>query len=143
MAEPPRCPRDAFQLDRRSVEPGVFWVCPHCRGMWISGDQLSVFLEGEGDPWNLPLDPPPPSHRPHLHDEPSCLCEVGSTMSAVTKSGVTVDVCSSCAGIWFDGGELATLIRKHRPDLRAPSGPHEDPLPRVLDILILFLLSGD
>lgn len=111
--------------------------------MWISGDQLSVFLEGRGDPWNLPLDPPPPSHRPPQHEEPTCICEVAPTMRAVRKSGVTIDVCPSCGGIWLDGGEIATLIRKHRPDLRVRPLPQEEGLPDALDLLLALLMIDD
>lgn len=39
---------------------------------------------------------------------PVCSCDLRRARS----KGVTVDVCSSCAGIWFDSGELQTLLRQ-------------------------------
>lgn len=65
-------------------------------------------------------------------------------MSALRKSGVTIDVCPSCGGVWLDGGELATLIRKHRPDLRVrPLPPDDDLLDIKLNLLVALLMIGD
>lgn len=38
------------------------------------------------------------------------VCEPGTMLVAVDRSGVTIDACPRCRGIWLDRGELDKLI---------------------------------
>jgi Zn-finger nucleic acid-binding protein len=40
---------------------------------------------------------------------PSCT----AFMSIVDLGGVTLDVCRTCSGVWFDRGELGTVVKRH------------------------------
>lgn len=47
-------------------------------------------------------------------------CET-ATLEELDRSGVTVDRCSSCRGIWLDRGEMEKLIARATAELDAPS----------------------
>jgi uncharacterized protein len=38
----------------------------------------------------------------------------GNDLTEVSKHGVTIDVCSSCGGMWLDKGELAKITAQMR-----------------------------
>ncbi len=42
---------------------------------------------------------------------PNCNCG----MTAVLRSGVEIDVCPQCRGVWLDRGELETLLQRPTP----------------------------
>lgn len=37
-------------------------------------------------------------------------------LNSVMRSGVEIDVCQSCDGIWLDGGELDSLLERHQAE---------------------------
>ena len=41
----------------------------------------------------------------------------GSTLEPRTFSGVTLDACGGCRGVWLDAGELAMLAHESERDL--------------------------
>ncbi len=52
--------------------------------------------------------------RAHWHKCPKC----GSDMKVETVSGIEVEKCSSCEGIFFDRGELEDLLMKQESQRR-------------------------
>lgn len=48
--------------------------------------------------------------RPPAEDSSISCPADGAVMSKVSLSGVTVDHCPSCGGIWLDGGELRAIL---------------------------------
>ena len=62
-------------------------------------------------------------------------CET-ATLDERDRDGVTIDVCTSCRGIWFDRGEVEKLIARTTAEMeqvdrsqRAPSRDSEPPRP--------------
>ncbi len=53
-------------------------------------------------------------------------CNVG--MTQVTRSGVEIDMCPQCRGVWLDRGELEKLLEPFRSEARqdAPPPPRND-----------------
>ena len=41
----------------------------------------------------------------------------GTTLRRIERSGVHVDACPSCRGVWLDRGELDKIIERERSDL--------------------------
>jgi len=56
---------------------------------------------------------------------PKCMAE----MRHYERSGVTVDQCSECRGIFLDRGELERLIDAENAFHSAPPGPQPQPPP--------------
>ena len=48
------------------------------------------------------------------------------------ESGMEIDACKSCGGLWFDAGQLAQAMKIHDPEL-APSGAVADSLGTKLE----------
>jgi uncharacterized protein len=53
-------------------------------------------------------------------------CNVG--MTQVNRSGVELDMCPQCRGVWLDRGELEKLLEPFRSEARqeAPPAPRND-----------------
>lgn len=61
-----------------------------------------------------------PVYCTEVHGERALICPVcGIEMIAVERSGVELDSCISCRGLWFDGGELELLAEMSGADLSA------------------------
>jgi len=59
-------------------------------------------------------------------------CET-ATLDEKDRDGVTIDVCTSCRGIWFDRGEVEKLIARTTAEIeqvdRGYVGPSREPEP--------------
>jgi len=98
--------------------------CPRCGGVWFEkGEAQQLTRHSPADLWKLipPREsgPKPPCHgcgTPLDRDSDKCAvcgrkneldCPVcAKTMERRRHSGLTLDVCSRCKGVWFDHGEL-------------------------------------
>ena len=54
---------------------------------------------------------------------PCPVCKTGLTMS--DRSGVEIDFCPTCRGVWLDRGELDKIIERSEPPARSPELPRE------------------
>ena len=43
------------------------------------------------------------------------------------RSGIEIDYCPTCRGVWLDRGELDKILERASAELPAPSGPAPDP----------------
>jgi Zn-finger nucleic acid-binding protein len=41
----------------------------------------------------------------------------GTALRRIERSGVQVDACPTCRGVWFDRGELDKIVERERSDL--------------------------
>lgn len=57
---------------------------------------------------------------------PSC----NATMQEVTKTGVLIDVCPTCRGVWLDRGELEKILSRAREVEREWEEERQDELRR-------------
>lgn len=107
------CPRCKTQrlVPRALTEGGVATEangCGRCQGLFFSRGALDAISE-------VPRDKAPDTERlPDAHVQlvplscPSCADPMVKVQSR-RQPAVTMDVCSSCAGIWLDDGELAAI----------------------------------
>jgi Zn-finger nucleic acid-binding protein len=89
--------------------------CPSCLGRWFDRDELRR-AKDHTDPdlrWldfdafaGGPSDPPPASEG---RDCPRCLVTMG--VIVYESSGVCIDKCAKCLGIWLDHGEFEKIVR--------------------------------
>jgi len=108
------CPRCNSALTAEEYEGATVEVCARCGGHWLGPDELRHIvhtheqkweeeaLEGEREapPRRVPLD----KVRENL---PCPACRVAmETFNYAGDSGVILDRCRDCGGIWLDGGEL-------------------------------------
>ena len=48
------------------------------------------------------------------------------TLDEVDRSGVTVDRCGQCRGVWLDRGELEKILARTTAELDEPRAPQRD-----------------
>ena len=63
-----------------------------------------------------------PAHGPC----PSC----GGELVQIERSGVRIDACRNCRGVWLDRGELDQILERERQRRRRPSRRRRGVLPR-------------
>ena len=121
----PACRQEMIIVEYKQIELDV---CPECKGVWFDADELELLLDSLGlAPGQLvrPL-PEKPAEKPRR-----CLyCR--RKMAKVLMGpgdGVMIDRCKHGHGLWFDGGELDTIIQGLRrpevadqPDAEAGEG---------------------
>lgn len=135
------CPRDASPLISRDHAASNALACSACSGLWIPKSSLAGRLDPDairllfhspgGNLTNLrcPID------RNHLWER--------------NINGILIDHCNSCGGLWFDAGELQSLlasVRFKHPALATRPTPKTQPEPandsKTLDVLGNFFDGG-
>ncbi len=87
-------------------------VCPTCRGVWFDANELDILLESLG----LPADPEELMRvgREGLPEKkrrcPYCRHKMQEVH--IGDRGVVIDRCPRGHGLYFDGGELDTVIEE-------------------------------
>ena len=85
--------------------------CVACRGTWLDSGELSRILEHGGtssDPWKTALDRAELRHRSGRRC-PRCPRRL-QEIRLQTDPPVTLDRCRWGDGLWFDAGEMKTII---------------------------------
>lgn len=103
-----RCPRDQTPLTVRDLHGTTVGACAHCGGLWVQRQHLERLkpLRRQPVPGVAVVDVEAPIH-----------CSIDATaMRRVRIDGVSVDVCPSCQGVWFDHGEIDRLVPAARKE---------------------------
>ena len=108
----PVCKSDMIDVEHEGIELDY---CTDCRGVWFDAEELELLLGrmGFGD-HGLPLDDM--LSRPQVEtSERKRRCPIcGRKMKKAAigrQPEVLIDVCPQGDGLWFDGGEVAELIK--------------------------------
>jgi len=108
----PVCKKDMFVVEYKQVELDY---CHYCKGVWFDAGELDLLLEATGlkhvrqtlgDVLRLPEA---------LTSERKRRCPICNINMKKVKiggeTGVMIDACIRHDGLWFDGGEVADLIK--------------------------------
>lgn len=108
----PNCPSELEQIDFRDIKMDE---CPGCQGRWFDRSELCKAKDNTDDDlrW-LDFDPfDPKSSQFHIISKEGKSCpKCSQTMSALTyaNSGVIIEKCEQCEGIWLHEGEFKKII---------------------------------
>lgn len=96
------CPRDGNALRGDSPLLIGTHACRTCSGLWLPKEQLAGRIDAD-------------SLRRLFHTRggklTTLLCpKDGTPLWETDVGGVMIDRCNSCAGLWFDAGELQTVL---------------------------------
>jgi len=116
----PVCGKDAVIVEYNNIELDY---CPKCSGVWFDVGELELLLEAAGVGGHERfLEGLKNSQEVKVSEKkrrcPVCLRKMGKVYIDEEKKIVT-DVCKGGHGVWFDGGEVASLIQelaKKAPD---------------------------
>ncbi len=140
----PRCPACGHTLES-GVHKGVpFLGCRRCRGAWFEAGVLARATETDVD-----LPPLPGTVRVKGSRLACPRCRLQLDMRPYSlESGVTVDVCPGCGGVWLDHGEYGAIkaatargTRLKAPAKLAPDGRPVDEDTRA--VLAHYDQAGD
>jgi len=96
------CPRDGNLLDAVADDGLHMQSCRSCGGLWVPMAQLAPRLSKGA---NAFLFHTSGGRETHLR------CPIdGAPMRELDIGGVHIDRCESCRGLWFDAGELTTML---------------------------------
>ena len=109
------CPvdrKDMFVVEYKQIELDY---CHSCKGVWFDAGELDLLLEAAGlknagqvlrDVLRLPEAPTSERKR-------RCpICNINMKKVKIGgETGVMIDACIRHDGLWFDGGEVADLIK--------------------------------
>ncbi|HUU02937.1 MAG TPA: rhomboid family intramembrane serine protease [Myxococcota bacterium] len=119
----PKCLSDMSPIEHEGVTVDV---CPGCRGIWLDPGELA-FLRGADE--DLPATPESIGAGDHYLKTSSYICPrcQGSfdTFEYAPGTGLYIDRCESCKGIYLDAGELKKIrqvtARKRILGLQTPN----------------------
>jgi Zn-finger nucleic acid-binding protein len=129
------CPNDNTTLTTISVEEVSVEECATCGGFWLQRGELEQLGEHHG-----------------AHLEPITIGAISVVDSArkcpqdstalrrhefAEHSGITIDQCPTCLGIWLDKGELASILSNL--DKERTKEPEVNTEPTLSQRVMLFL----
>ncbi|NCO44462.1 hypothetical protein GW888_00075 [Candidatus Wolfebacteria bacterium] len=112
-------------IDKKNLDKSIFYgvevdYCPQCLGVWFEQDELRLAKDNKDenlkwfdiDLWH------DWKHFNISHGERMCpSCRLPLYEVYYGGSGVIVDVCNVCYGIWLDRGEFKKMISYLRKEL--------------------------
>lgn len=123
----PVCKHDMIVVEYRNIELDY---CNSCRGVWFDSGELELLLKSQGleerkASFDDIINSQEAASAEKKRNCPSC----GRKMKKTAIGGqpkILIDVCRDKHGLWFDGGEVAQLMRhlagEHPP--KDDSGGH-------------------
>jgi membrane associated rhomboid family serine protease len=114
-----RCPTCGLALQPLTHAGVTVDVCLECRGIWLCAERLRDVIGASASGIVSPL-----AARQARTTRRQCPAGHGALQAASAGSGVEVDSCPECLGVWFDGGEVARVRQVVRA--AGPSGTARD-----------------
>lgn len=113
----PSCASELIAVERHAVE--VDW-CPQCRGLWFDGGELRLLGQTLGVTGPTPdfsdfSDLPAASSAEKPRRCPRCRGKMDKVAAGEDAARALVDRCPSGDGLWFDKGELGTVLGRFGP----------------------------
>jgi Zn-finger nucleic acid-binding protein len=123
----PACKYDMIVVEYHNTELDY---CNSCKGVWFDSGELELLLKSQG------LEEPKAFFDGILNSQEAASSEkkrncpiCGRKMKKTAIGGqpeILIDICRDKHGLWFDGGEVAQLIRRlaeEHPPKRDSRGP--------------------
>jgi membrane associated rhomboid family serine protease len=103
------CPKCLTDMRLVNYQHAAVDVCPTCRGIWLDPGELALLRGADQD---VPANAS--NQGMESHPETSTYicprCEGGfDTFEYISGSGLYIDRCKECRGIWLDAGELKKI----------------------------------
>ena len=103
------CPDDGLALAESLVAGARVHACGYCKGAWLPESGVRAVFErlpGDHSRWDRLYER---VQREGRDSGLTCLDCDGRLMT-IAHRDVEIEVCGACGGIWFDGGELRSLV---------------------------------
>jgi uncharacterized protein len=106
----PRCQKPLIILESDQVEIDY---CASCRGVWLDSGELELLL---GSSHETHIEFHPDNNAPERPLKcPRCHKKMSKINGGKDKA-VLLDSCKNGHGLWFDAGELETILKNEKID---------------------------
>jgi Zn-finger nucleic acid-binding protein len=110
-----KCPNCQASLEPASELPVRVDRCPNCGGMWCDKEELRLLKdkEDDGDFRWIDVDLWKDAEKLRAGEQSGLACPAdGSALTSVHygDSGVSVDICAQCEGVWLGKGAYDAII---------------------------------
>jgi Zn-finger nucleic acid-binding protein len=108
-----KCPNDRTDMVEKKLGSILLEECPSCGGIWFEKGELQFAKDAlEPDINWMEVEVLAPTEGDEISKSKKECPKDGTGMFQVPygKSGVNVDVCPACEGIWLDNHELEKII---------------------------------
>jgi Zn-finger nucleic acid-binding protein len=109
--------------------------CTSCKGVWFDSGELELLLKSQGLEETKALFDGILNSQEAVSSEKERKCPICGHKMKKTKTGgqpgILIDVCRDRHGLWFDGGEVAQLLRH----LAGEHAPKDDSQGHVISFL--------
>ncbi len=107
-----KCPVCSATMDRKRVQDIAIDECPECRGTWFQDDELRKAKDSADSDLNW-MDFEVWKHADRFKAAPRNLacpkCSGSLVCADYDNTGVEIDCCPQCKGIWLDKGEFKKI----------------------------------
>lgn len=125
-----QCPIDKIELKTRPYEGNIeVEECSSCKGIWLSKEKLFAIEKCKENDYHETIEDNKPAsearmevsisvEKPRGLNCPSCQSPMVANEHGYF-SGIIIDSCLSCRGVWLDRGELEALeifFEKNHPE---------------------------
>ena len=122
-----KCPRCHIELNSRSIQDIEIDECRDCQGIWLDAEKLRRLKDG-ADPdlqW-MDFELWDHANRFHLAEKPiECpTCATALVAIEYGDTGVEIDYCTDCRGVWLDADEFSKIIARLSEDEEDALGVH-------------------
>ena len=134
----PGCKEEMIVVEYKQIELDI---CSFCKGIWFDAAELGLLLESIGLSTEGLVHPPEQKLAEEKRRCPYCRKKMQKALIGA-GGDVVIDRCKRGHGLWFDGGELDTVIKR----LRGPAEGAEATAKvggEVGSFLADVLLAGD
>lgn len=128
-----RCPKCRIAMQTRDLAGTAVEVCARCAGFYLNEGELSRLRDTAGVKTALAAAPAVAAGAAPDETGPRMCPVCDHTMHAhpYLETGVTIDSCQVCGGVWLDEGEFAAVLA--RGEALAASGALDPELLAALD----------
>jgi len=103
----PACHEEMMVVEYKQIELDV---CAVCKGVWFDADELELLLGSLQLPAERLVRPLTEKSDEEVRKCPYCRRKMEKVLMGM-GDGEVIDRCKKGHGLWFDGGELDTVIR--------------------------------
>lgn len=102
--------------DKHAVDTAKIHTCNLCSGVWLGGASLKIMFSTVPNGPNFEMLLKNSELKQKLSEDRLCPKCKDTNLFILKIRSVEIDFCGNCDGVFFDAGELQTLIPKHEKD---------------------------
>ena len=134
------CPKCRERIEVKKRNGVVLYSCLYCEGTWLPKESLERLYKASSDKYGAHRIAQLKNESKESATPLKCPACVEKKLRVILVKRVELDICIECGGVFFDAGEMDTLIKK--PKLKSEAGVAEYVATEGLFWIIIGFISG-